>query len=188
MNNLTKLILRRKSVRRFADCSITDAQLNTLLRVAMAAPSAKNAQPWHFVVVEESETLLRLSQLLPYAKMLSSATLAIVVCGDTTIHQGEGAQNWIMDCSAATQNILLVAESLELGAVWTAAYPYSDRIDAVSSALQLPPHIMPLNVIPIGAPMGVERPLDKWKPERIHKERWNSADSAVVNDVFAESL
>ena len=172
MNNLTKLILRRKSIRCFAECSVSDTQLSTLLRVAMAAPTAKNAQPWHFIVIKERDVLDCLAEKLPYAKMLSSAALAIVVCGDTQVHTGESAQNWIMDCAAATQNILLVAESMELGAVWTAVYPYPDRIDAVRTALQLPPHIMPLNVIPIGAPMGNERPLDKWKPERIHQEKW----------------
>ena len=165
-------MLKRKSVRRFAECSVTESQLSTLLKVAMAAPSAKNAQPWHFVVIEDRNVLDRLSEQLPYAKMLTSAALAIVVCGDTQVHTGESAQNWIMDCSAATQNLLLVAESMGLGAVWTAAYPYPDRIEAVRTALLLPPEIMPLNVIPIGAPFGNERPLDKWKPERIHREKW----------------
>jgi len=172
MNNLTKLILRRKSVRRFAECSLSDAQINTLLKAAMAAPTAKNAQPWHFVVIENQEVLEHLAKELPYAKMLSSAALAIAVCGDTTVHTGEGAHNWMLDCAAATQNLLLVAESMEFGAVWTACYPYKERIDAVRKALKLPDHIMPLNVIPIGAPMGSERPVDKWKPDRIHRESW----------------
>ena len=172
MNNLTKLILRRKSVRRFVECALSEAQINTLIKAAMSAPSAKNAQPWHFVVVEDPDTLAHLAEQLPYAKMLSSAAVAIVVCGDTTIHTGESAPNWLLDCAAATQNLLLVAESLDLGAVWTAAYPYKERMDAVCTALQLPEQIVPLNVIPIGAPMGGEKPLDKWKPERIHKERW----------------
>ena len=177
MNNLTKLILKRKSVRRFAEYSVTDMEIKTLIRAAMAAPTAKNLQPWHFVVIKDREALDRLGQALPYAKMLSTADIAIAVCGDTSVHTGEGAQNWIMDCSAATQNLLLVAESMDLGAVWTACYPYSDRIDAVRKALSLPPHIMPLNVIPIGAQMGNERPLDKWKPERIHYEQWTKEDT-----------
>ena len=172
MNNLTKLILRRKSVRRFAECSLSDMQIKTLIRAAMSAPSAKNAQPWHFIVIEERNTLDHLSQVLPYAKMLSSASLAITICGDTLIHTGESAPNWLLDCAAATQNLLLVVESMDLGAVWTACYPYQDRMEAVSTALQLPQHIIPLNVVPIGAPMGIERPLDKWKPERIHYEKW----------------
>jgi len=172
MNNLTKLILRRKSIRLFAECTISDLQITTILRAAMAAPTAKNAQPWHFVVTEERSVLDRLAEQLPYAKMLSSAALSITVCGDTQVHTGESAQNWIMDCAAATQNILLVVESMNLGAVWTACYPYPNRIDAVRKALSIPDHIIPLNVIPIGAPMGNERPLEKWKPERIHYERW----------------
>ncbi|MCL1973345.1 MAG: nitroreductase family protein [Bacteroidetes bacterium] len=172
MNNLTKLILKRKSVRQFADCFVSDLQINTLLKAAMAAPTAKNAQPWHFVVIEDPDMLGHLSEHLPFAKMLSSAALAIVVCGDTKVHKGESAHNWMLDCAAATQNLLLVAESMDLGAVWTGCYPYKERINVVREALQLPNHIMPLNVIPIGAPMGNERTVDKWKPERVHKEKW----------------
>ena len=174
MNNLTKLILKRKSVRRFAECVITDLQVKTLIRAAMAAPTAKNAQPWHFVVIEDRETMDRLAVQLPYAKMLSSATLSIAVCGDLRVHTGESEQNWMVDCAAATQNLLLVAESMDLGAVWTACYPYKERIEAVRSALELPDYIMPLNIIPIGAPFGNEHPLDKWKPERIHYEKWGN--------------
>ncbi|MCL2502701.1 MAG: nitroreductase family protein [Bacteroidales bacterium] len=172
MNNLTKLVLRRKSIRRFAECSISDLQINTMLKAAMAAPTAKNAQPWHFVVIEDPDMLQYLSERLPYAKMLSSAALAIVICGDTQVHTGESAHNWMLDCAAATQNLLLVAESMDFGAVWTGCYPYKERIGVVQEVLELPDHIMPLNVIPIGAPKGNERPLDKWKPERIHKEKW----------------
>jgi len=172
MNNLTKLILRRKSVRRFAECSLSESEINTLLRAAMAAPSAKNAQPWHFVVIEDLTMLKQLSEQLPYAKMLSSAALAVVVCGDRQVHKGESAPNWMLDCAAATQNLLLVAESMDFGAVWTGCFPYKDRIEMVSTALELPKHIIPLNVIAIGAPLGNERPLDKWKPDRIHREKW----------------
>ena len=172
MNNLTKLILKRKSVRQLSEYYISDLQVTTLLKAAMAAPTAKNAQPWHFVVVEDPDMLRWLSERLPYAKMLSSSSLAIVVCGDLSVHTGESAHNWMLDCAAATQNLLLVAESMELGAVWTGCYPYKERIDIVREALELPDHVMPLNVIPIGAPLGNERPLDKWKPERVHKEKW----------------
>ena len=172
MNNLTKLILRRKSVRQFSDCSVSDLQITTLLKAAMAAPTAKNGQPWHFVVVEDADMLQHLSERLPYAKMASTAAVAIVVCGDIQVHTGEGAPNWMLDCAAATQNLLLVAESMDLGAVWTGCYPYKERINIVKEALGLPDHIVPLNVIPIGGPIGNERTLDKWRPERVHKEKW----------------
>jgi nitroreductase len=100
--------------------------------------------------------------------MLFQAQAAIVVCGDM-----EKAGNlkeqayWVQDCSAATQNILLAAESIGLGAVWTAAFPYDDRTKVVIETLNLPGHHVPLNVIPIGYPTGEDKPKDKWKPENV---------------------
>ncbi len=119
-------------------------------------------------MVTQRETLDSLGEQLPYAKMLHQAQAAIIVCGDM-----EKAGNlkdegyWVQDCSAATQNILLAAESLGLGAVWTAAYPYDDRMKVVIETLNLSDNHVPLNVIPIGYPTGEDQPKDKWKPERI---------------------
>ena len=121
----------------------------------MAAPTAVNRQPWAFYVVTQRASLDALAQQLPYAKMLAQAQAAIVVCGDM-----EKAGNmkdkgyWVQDCAAATQNILLAAESMGLGAVWTASYPYDDRTEAVINELNLPNTHIPLNVIPIGYPTG----------------------------------
>ncbi len=121
-----------------------------------------------FYVVTQREVLDTLGEQLPYAKMLAQAQAAIVVCGDM-----EKAGNlidkgyWVQDCSAATQNILLAAESIGLGAVWTASYPYDDRTKVVIKALDLPENHIPLNVIPIGYPTGEDVPKDKWKPENI---------------------
>lgn len=164
-------IYARKSVRDFTGQLVSKENLTELVKAGMAAPTARNRQPWQFVVINEKDALQRLSEQLPYAKMLASAGAAIVVCGDLDIAKaGETEKLWTQDCSAATQNILLAAESMGLGAVWTAAYPYDDRMSAVVSALSLPEQIVPLNVIPIGYPTGVDKPKDKWKPERLH---WN---------------
>ena len=139
----------------------------------MAAPSAVNKQPWAFVVITQRETLDTLGERLPYAKMLQQAAAAIVVCGDLHNALPDAWQAfWIQDCSAATQNILLAAEALQLGAVWTAVYPDDERIATVREALALPQHIVPLNVIPIGHPSGSERPKDKWNPRNVHWEAW----------------
>jgi nitroreductase len=102
--------------------------------------------------------------------MAAQAPLAILVCGDLSLEKYSGF--WIQDCSAATQNILLAAEALQLGAVWTAIYPDDDRIATVREALALPEHIVPLNVIPIGHPSGKDRPKDKWNPDNVHWETW----------------
>ena len=170
-------IMSRKSVRSYSDRKVTDEQIMTLLKAAMAAPSGRNVQPWRFVVLTDKNVMRGLSESLPYAKMLANAQLAIVVCGDTTYRNrktGEIVPNnlWVDDCSAATENLLLAAESMGLGAVWTAAYPYPERYDAVRAALGLPDNIMPLCVVPIGYPSGDEKPKDKFKPENIHFNKW----------------
>ena len=162
----------RKSVRQYTSEPVSQEDIETLLRAAMAAPTAVNFQPWRFVVINERENLDALSEKLPYAKMLQSAPLAIVVCGETLWMGGNENPFWAQDCSAATQNILLAAEALGLGAVWTAAYPDEMRCEAISSALGLPSTVKPLCVIPIGHPAGDDQPKDKWKPENIHYGKW----------------
>ena len=94
--------------------------------------------------------------------------VAIVVCGDMeTAGNLKDEGYWVQDCAAATENILLAAESIGLGAVWTASYPYDDRTKAVIKELNLPETHIPLNVIPIGYPTGEDLPKNKWKAENI---------------------
>jgi len=168
VNETLEVIHNRKSVRHFTDQAVSEEQIKLLLRAGMAAPSAVNRQPWAFYVVTKRETLDALGEQLPYAKMLRQAQAAIVVCGDMEKAGNLKEQGyWVQDCSAATQNILLAAESIGLGAVWTAAYPYEDRTKVVVEILNLPEKHIPLNVIPIGYATGEDKPKDKWKPENI---------------------
>ncbi len=170
-------IFQRKSVRNFTGRSAGKEQLEALVKAGMAAPTARNVQPWQFVVVTDKAMLAQLNELLPYAKMTASAGAAIVVCGDLKIAtEARTEKLWMQDCSAATQNILLAAEGMGLGAVWTAAYPYEDRIKAVVETIKLPEHVVPLCVIPVGYPTGVDKPKDKWKPERLHWNEFSSQD------------
>lgn len=139
----------------------------------MAAPTAVNKQPWAFVVVDDRKVLDKLAAELPYAKMTAQAPLAIVVCGDLSkALNGETDRYWMLDCSAASENLLLVAESMGLGAVWTAVYPENDRIAKVRSVLSLPDHIIPFNLIPVGYPQHREEAKDKFKTENIHYNKW----------------
>ena len=174
MNPTLESIFSRKSVRNFVENKPVEREkLEMLVRAAMAAPTAVNAQPWTFIIVTRRELLDSLAETLPYAKMLFFASAAIIVCTDSSLMLPElGAQFWIQDCSAATENLLLAAESMGLGAVWTAAYPIPERIESIHKVLELPSNIIPLNVIPVGYPTGEDKPKDKWKPERIHWEKW----------------
>ena len=162
----------RKSVRSYTSEPVAPEQVEILLKAAMAAPTAMNVQPWSFVVLDSREALDALSDALPYAKMLKGAPLAIIVCGETLWMGGTENPFWSQDCSAATQNLLLAAEAIGLGAVWTAAYPDEMRCAAISEAIGLPSTVKPLCVIPIGHPAGEDQPKDKWKPENIHYGKW----------------
>jgi|UPI0004B0A659 nitroreductase len=160
-------ISERKSVRKYLSKSVEEDKIDAMLKAGMAAPSGMDRRPWEFVVVTDRVTLDSMAAKLPYAKMLTSVPLAIVVCGDTTL-----SSYWYLDCSAATQNILLAAEALGLGAVWTAAYPYEDRIDVVRQNTGLPENIVPLCVIPIGYPDGPQKAKDKFDSKRVHRNTY----------------
>ena len=161
-------ILQRKSVRSYrSDMPVEKEKVENLLQAGMAAPSGKDKRPWEFIVVDERELLDSLAAHLPYAKMLTSAPMAIVVCGDET-----KSDYWYLDCSAVAENILLAAEAQGLGAVWTATYPYRERMEVVSRFLHTPSQVKSLCVIPVGYPMGGQEPKDKWDESRIHYNKW----------------
>jgi nitroreductase len=158
-------IMTRTSIRSFTDEPLTDSQIETLLRAGMAAPSAVNKQPWKFVVVKNNPLLRQIADSLPNTR-LASAVCAIVVCGDMTkTLDGVAHDFWIHDCSAATENILLAAHALELGAVWAGIFPNPDRVDKLRGLIDLPETQIPLCVIAIGHPAENPTPKDKWNQE-----------------------
>ncbi len=171
-NETLTIIYSRRSVRLFTGEAVSRETLTTILRAAMAAPSAVNIQPWAFVVVTKREALDELCDKLPYAKMLDKAGAAIVVCGIPGKDKVFSKDYWVMDCSAASENILLACHALGLGAVWTAVHVDKERIANVRKILNIPEDIIPLNVIPIGVPRERGKALDKFKEENIHWEEW----------------
>lgn len=167
-------ILERTSVRSYLDKSIEEDKIEKLLRAGMAAPTAVNKQPWHFVVVTDKSLLQKLAKANPYAEMVARAPLAIVVCGDMTkALDGNAREFWVQDCSAASENILLAATGLGLGSVWTGTYPSEERCAAVSEVLGLPETLIPLNTIVIGYPDGEVTPKDKWQESNISYNMYN---------------
>lgn len=167
-NNTLETIMTRTSIRSFTDKAVSADTIELLLRAGMAAPTAVNLQPWHFVAVNDRAKLDELGGNGRQSKMLQEATLAIVVCGNMEkALEGPGQAFWIQDCSAATENILLAAHALGLGAVWTGCYPIEERVAMVSQVLGLPEHIVPLCVIVMGYPNENPEPKDKWKPENV---------------------
>ena len=165
-------IQTRVSVRQFTGEKISDEQVQTLLQCAMAAPSAINKQPWAFIVVNDEAILAQLGQEFPYSRCDQKPAIAIVPCGDLqkAIPGMEGF--WINDVSAATENILLAAHAMGLGAVWTGVHPNMERVAAAQRVLGLPEHILPLCIIPVGVPAEQPEVKDKWVESNIHYNQW----------------
>jgi nitroreductase len=161
-------IMTRTSIRQYTGEPVSKENIETMLRAGMAAPTAVNRQPWHFVVINSKEKLAELAGNNPRGNMLKQAALAIVVCGNMDkALPGQGQGFWVQDCSAATENILLAANALGLGAVWTGLYPDENRAASVAKVLKLPQAFIPLCTIVIGHPAEQPQPKDKWKPENV---------------------
>ena len=166
-------IMTRVSVREFTGEKISEAQIDTLLRAAMSAPSAINKQPWAFIVVTDEAKIAQLGEALPYSRCSNHPAVAIIPCGDLTkAIPGEMTDFWINDVSAATENLLLAAHAMGLGAVWTGLHPDMNRAKMVQEMLGLPEHIIPLCVVPVGVPAEQPEIKDKYKPENIHYNNW----------------
>jgi nitroreductase len=165
-----KAILTRRSIRKYINKKVPGEYYEIMLKAAMHAPSARNRQPWHFIVITDQDILKKLSEVSPSWKMLEEASSAIVVCGDTNLDDTESFL--IQDCSAATQNILLAAHELGLGTVWLGVHPREDRILPLIDILQIPNDILPVSMISIGRPDETREVPDRYNVERIHQDTW----------------
>jgi nitroreductase len=163
-------IYTRRSIRKYTSRPVSEEIIHELLTAAMYAPSAGNQQPWHFVVIRDRQTLDAIPEFHPYANMLKNAPVAILVCGDPALEKYRG--RWMLDCSAATQNILLAAHAKGLGTVWVGIYPDASRMDGMRNLLALPKHIIPLSLIPLGYPAEQVPQPKRFNASRIHYDKW----------------
>ncbi len=168
MENPLDIIFARRSIRKYEEKEVSEEKITMLLKAGMAAPSSRDRKPWHFVVVKDKDRLVELSEVHPYADMLPGAECAIAVCGDTRI----SPDYWTQDCSAATENILIAAAGLGLGAVWLGVHPREERESAIKKVLGIPEHIGVLSLISIGYPAETKPPRTQYDPGRVHRERW----------------
>ena len=179
-----EVIKARTSIRSFTGEKLTEEQLHTLLDAAMAAPTDANIQPWRFIVITDDEIKAGLYQGEKHKHMVTTAGAVIVVCGETTrmVKPHDAAEDaepverpnnyWFEDCSAATENLLLAATALDLGAVWLSCYPTERIVDRIRAYLGIPSNVTPLAIVPVGYPAETPSPKDKWNPDNIHYDRW----------------
>jgi len=168
--DLMEAILTRRSIRQFKNQPVSKEIIEELLRAAMAAPSAGNRQPWHFVVLTDHNIMDKIPEFHPHSTMLVEAAAAIAVCWDKNSELADGYG--IQDAAAATENILLAAHSFGLGAVWLGIFPRLHRVEKLKKLLNLPEHIMPLGVVAIGHPDEKKPPANRFDPQKVHFEKW----------------
>jgi nitroreductase len=168
MEELLDLMYARRSVREYTDEPVSDEQVDIILKAAMAAPSAQDLQPWHFVVVRKRKILDKLTEVHKYAHMLEQAPLAIVVCGDQEISE----RHWVEDTCTATQNLLLAATALGLGGVWISLYPKRKHQKYVREILDIPEHVGVLCIVAVGHAAEKEKARTGYNPKRVHQDEW----------------
>ncbi len=172
MTDFVNLLYKRRSIRKFTEEPVSCEELTTLLKAAMAAPSANNDQPWEFVVVTEEETLDKFRKALMFAKM--DAPAAICVLGSKRVVTGGNDPFWEQGCSAATENILMAAAALGLGAVWVGVHPVFVFEKQVAAILNLPEGVTPFNLIYVGHPAEEKEPRTQYEESRVHYGRFPS--------------
>jgi len=168
--NTMEAIMTRRSIRKYANRPVPPEVVKELLTAAMYAPSAGNGQPWHFVVLTKREALDRAAEVHSHAQMAKQAPLAIIVCVDLDLEKYPG--NWVADCSAATQNLLLAAHDKGLGGVWCGVYPNEERVEAFRKAFNLPPRVVPLSLNVIGYPDENKPTPERFRQDRVHENGW----------------
>ena len=162
----------RRSIRVYSPGEVSEAAVTKLLEAAMAAPSAMTKDPWRFVVVRDKQTLSKLAALHPGAAMLSSAAMAIVVCGDLEAAFERQISYLLQDCSAAIENLLLAAHAQGLGACWVGIHPGEPLIRRVKELLSLPAAIIPVAAIALGQPGEQPAPRTRYNADYVHHEKW----------------
>ncbi len=166
-------IMTRSSVRSYSEQVVEQSKVEAILKAGMAAPTGGNKQPWDMVVITERETLDAIPPLVKGASMAAKSQLAIAVCGSPS--EAFLPEYWVQDCSAMTENILLAAHAMGLGAVWCGVYPENGtgRVAAISKLLSLPEGVLPLSIIVIGYPDTDATFKDKWNPSKVHYNQFH---------------
>ena len=165
-------IFGRRSIRVYAPGKVSDEVVTRLLEAAMAAPSAVAKDPWRFVVIRNPQKLSAIADILPNGKMLATAAVGIVVCGELAAAHDKQLSYLLQDCSAAIENLLLAAHALGLGACWLGVHPREERVKRIAQLLALPEGVIPLACISIGLPGETKEPRTRYNAAYVHYETW----------------
>jgi nitroreductase len=169
-NETLKIIFERKSIRKFNDKKIDKNIIDTVVNAGFCAPSANNKRPFHFIITEDKKKLKKVMNDNSKVKMLETATLCIIICGDKVV---QGIPEFLIeDCSASTQNMLLAIHSLGLGGVWCGIKQNSDFHKIIVKEFKLPEYIRPISLIAVGYTDEKHNQPNRYEINKIHYEIW----------------
>ena len=162
---------QRRSVRNFMPEDVPDALLSQVLTAGTWAPTAGNVQPWFFYVLRDAYLKKKLVDAALGQSFLATAPVVIAVCADLDRaragYQRRGEQLYsIQDTAAATQNRLLAAHALGLGACWVGAFDEG----TVSRLLELPGNHRPLALVALGRPSRATRDPGRRPLHEVYSE------------------
>jgi nitroreductase len=167
MDERLQVIFSRRSIRAYTDQPVSEADITGLLEAGMAAPSAMNRKPWHLLAVTDKQTIRAIAKAPPYSRTLADAVLVVVVCGDPSVSDW-----WLQDCTLATENVLIAAAKLGLGAVFLGCHAKPEREQPIRQALGIPDQIGMASVLCIGHPAEQKEPRTQYDPARAHRNGW----------------
>ncbi len=170
MNDIINAILKRRSIRAYTDKEISEDTMNTILKAAMYAPTARNSQEWRFIVVRNPENLQKIQQVQPYNTLLEQANAAVIVCA---LVESDAAKRYFQqDCGASIQNLMLAAYGLGVGSVWLGVYPNEQLVDGITKSFKLPKDVFPIGVVALGYPAEEKPDPERFDASKIHNEQW----------------
>ena len=158
-------IYKRQSIRNYTKQEVEEEKLEEVLRTAMNAPTARNAQSWRFMIVKNREVLDHMVELQPYMGLMQKAPCAILVMGDLTTTTNQGYL--YLDGGAAIQNMLIEAVHQGLSTCWCGIAPLEDRMLAFQEYFKLEKHLIPIALVAIGYGDETKEKVDRYDPQKI---------------------
>jgi nitroreductase len=178
MEQVLDVIRKRRTVRAFTDEEVSDEQVETILQMAMYAPTYMNRQPWHFVVVRDKELQKSLGETLGVRPYIQQASAVIAVYGDPNI-----SNTWDLDGCAAIENMLIAATALGLGSAWAGSpgnLAWGEAEQLMKDALKVPAGFRALSLVCLGHPVKMVVPHTKderYNKTRVHYGTWRELKS-----------
>jgi nitroreductase len=163
-------IWTRRSIRKYQAKPVPEELIRKILAAGMMAPIARDARPWQFIVIDDPKLLAEIPKSCPNAPMAARAPAAILVCGDLGLEKSEGY--WVIDCAAATENMLLAAHALGLGAVWCGVHPREPRVAGLRRLLGVPEGVNPHSLVVLGYPAEERESEDRYRADRVRRNGW----------------